>query len=1144
MAKNTKPGSGKGTEISGNVSDNIVFRKLIENSYSGILLLNKSLQVIYQSPSAKRICGWPDNMAKNNFESHIHPDDKEMVTQVLQQVLQSPDKPYTCTFLSYYNNDHYIRLAYTFTNLLHDADVNAIVCNFIDITDKKDSEEILQKTIRELSAYKYALDEASIVAITDQKGVILHVNDNFCKISKFSREELLGQDHRIINSSYHDAAFIRQIWTTIANGNIWKGELKNKAKDGSYYWVDTTIVPFLNDNGKPYQYVAIRSDVTERKLNEEKIIENARFIKTITDHLPAMMAYWTDNLHCLFANKPYLEWFDKLPDQMQGIHKSALMDKAEYEQYLPYIKKVLQGEPQSFERTFIKENGRKIYTHTQYLPDKDNGVTRGFYSLIYDITEIKLAELEVKKQTEQVEYLLESITDGFIGLDKNLCYTYANKQVGLMLGLDPETLIGKNVWEVFPEAIGSATYNAIQKAFTDREFVTNEDYYPPLNLWQENRVYPTGEGLSVFIRDITKRKHEEERLKLLESVIINTTDAVLITEAVPLSEPGPRIIYANEAFSKMTGFTTEEVIGKTPRILQGPKSDKTELDRLSKAIREQQNCEITTINYKKTGEEFWVNFSVSPVLDNKGNCTHFIAIERDITERKLSERQIAQLNERFTLISKATNDALFEWNFEKKEIWWSESHFILFGFDPRKPHPAREEWLAKLTVESREVVAQILDNIENNDLNTWQKEISYHKPDGSIGTLLNRGFVIRDAYHKPVRMLGSYQDITLQKKQEQQRLLMTEAIAESLKERNVILESIGDAFFAVDNNWTVTYWNKVAEKILRKTKGVILGKSLWEVFPESVNSESYKSYQQALKTKQAIHFEDFYQPLEKWYEISAYPSPSGLSVYFKDITERKMSDIQLKELNLNLQKQAKELAISNAELEQFAYVASHDLQEPLRMITSFLTQIEKKYGAILDDKGKQYIFFAVDGAKRMRQIILDLLEFSRIGQGDEGYQNVNINTIVHDVLALYHKLIEDTGATVEFARLPVIKTLKVPIRQVFQNLISNSLKYQKKDVPAVITITCESLKAYWKFAVSDNGIGIDPEYFEKIFIIFQRLHNKNEFSGTGMGLAVTKKIVENLGGAIWVESEEGKGSTFYFTILKTEGHEVDTHTIS
>lgn len=754
------------------INSDVTFRKLIENSFSGISLLDKNLQTIYRTPSAERISGWsPAERLKNATEDLIHPADRDRVNQLLQDVLITPNSPKTCIFRSRHFAGHYIWLECTFTNMFHEPDVNAIVCNFKDITSQKQAEEQLQKTIQELSAFKHALDESAIVAITDQKGIIRHVNDNFCEISKFSRQDLLGQDHRLINSGHHDKSFIRDLWTTIAKGKIWKGELKNKAKDSSYYWVDTTIVPFLNDEDKPYQYVAIRSDITQRK-------------------------------------------------------------------------------------------------------------------------------------------------------------------------------------------------------------------------------------------------QEEEHLRLLESVIVNSTDAVLITEAYPLDEPGPCIIYINEAFTKMTGYTHDDILGKTPRILQGEKSDKLELKRLGQAMRKVEPCEITIVNYKKNGDEFWVNFSVSPVRDQDGNCTHFISIEKDVTQYKTEQLQ---------------------------------------------------------------------------------------------------------------------------------RQLLSEAVTASLEERNTILESIGDAFFAIDNNWIITYWNKTAERVLFKNKEDVLGNNLWEIFSDAVNSRSYQEYHHAVETNRSAHFEDFYTPLGKWYEVSAYPSKNGLSVYFKDITERKLSDIQLKDLNQSLQIQAKELATSNAELEQFAYVASHDLQEPLRMVTSFLTQIEKKYGTIIDDKGKQYIHFAVDGAKRMRQIILDLLDFSRIGRADDAYEQVDIGKIIADILALYRKKIEDKKASITITNMPVIQTLKVPIRQVFQNLISNSLKYQKTGESASVTISCESNNAFWEFAVKDNGIGIDPDYFEKIFIIFQRLHNKDEFSGTGMGLAVTKKIIENLGGRIWVESVEGEGSTFYFTILKVKNHEIDTH---
>jgi len=202
------------------------------------------------------------------------------------------------------------------------------------------------------------------------------------------------------------------------------------------------------------------------------------------------------------------------------------------------------------------------------------------------------------------------------------------------------------------------------------------------------------------------------------------------------------------------------------------------------------------------------------------------------------------------------------------------------------------------------------------------------------------------------------------------------------------------------------------------------------------------------------------------------------------------------------------------------------------MVTSFLGQIERKYSDVIDDKGKRFIHFAVDGAQRMRQIILDLLEFSRVGKLEEKEEHIDLNSVVKEVILLCQKQVKDTNATINYSNLPSLRLYKTPVRQVFQNLISNALKYHKQDQPLVINISAEETSMHWQFAISDNGIGIEEEYFNKIFVLFQRLHNKDEYSGTGIGLAVCKKIIENLGGKIWVESEEGQGSTFYFTIPK------------
>jgi len=356
-----------------------------------------------------------------------------------------------------------------------------------------------------------------------------------------------------------------------------------------------------------------------------------------------------------------------------------------------------------------------------------------------------------------------------------------------------------------------------------------------------------------------------------------------------------------------------------------------------------------------------------------------------------------------------------------------------------------------------------------------------------------------------------------------------------------LLNTIGQAVMATDLDGKINFWNKAAEKMYGWTTEEAIGKNIIRITPVQQSKEQALELMQELtkgnvwtgeflvKNKDGISYPVYVTNAPTYDENKKLSGIIGVST---DITERRLSEQRLNELNENLLKHAKELAISNAELEQFAYVASHDLQEPLRMVTSFLTQLEKKYGKIIDERGKKYIDFAVDGAKRMRQIILDLLEYSRVGRIEDKLEDVDLNEVVAEIQGLYRKKISEKNAVLRVDNLPVINSYNAPLRQVFQNLISNSLKYANKEQPCRIEISVAESHEYWQFTIADNGIGIAREYFDKIFIIFQRLHNKDEFSGTGMGLAVTKKIIENLGGRIWVESEEGKGSAFYFTIKK------------
>lgn len=240
-------------------------------------------------------------------------------------------------------------------------------------------------------------------------------------------------------------------------------------------------------------------------------------------------------------------------------------------------------------------------------------------------------------------------------------------------------------------------------------------------------------------------------------------------------------------------------------------------------------------------------------------------------------------------------------------------------------------------------------------------------------------------------------------------------------------------------------------------------------------------------------------------------------------------DIELQKARDELEQRVQDLARSNSELEQFAHLASHDLQEPLRSVTSFLQLLSMKYGGKMDPKADQYINYAVEGSKRMKDLIDALLTYSRLGSRKGHFETLNFSEALNHALKNLKVAIEESGAVVTFDPLPTLKADTTQIVELFQNLISNAIKFHDIQPPHV-HVSCEKKQDEWIFSVRDNGIGIEPQYFERIFQMFQRLHTKEEFEGTGIGLTICKKIAENHGGNIWVQSERGKGATFYFSL--------------
>lgn len=1224
-----------------------------------------------------------------------------------------------------------------------------------------------------------------------------------------------------------------------------------------------------------------------------------------------------------------------LPEELEGRPYLDLVHPEDIEKTNFVASEIIAGKKYTtFENRYLKKNGEIVYNLWSAHWDPESKI---MYAIARDAFEKRAIEQLLVDSESRFKSLVQEGLDLIGILDAEGNYSYVSPTSKKVLGIEAEVFIGKSPFEfIHPEDAANVLEFLGRIGTEDRVEITPFRFQNSSGEWRWIKTvltnmlaHPSIKGIVANSRDITDQIKEQNRLKLLESVVTNTSDAIIVTEAVSADGTGRKILYVNEAFTKMTGYSASEVIGKSPSLLQGSKSDKLELARLKESLSKYEPCEITTLNYKKNGDEYWVNFSVNPIVNEKGQYTHWVAIERDITEKKVQELEqnllskISQIFNKEKKLKKATQhlcEIFADYgDFDFVELWipnLEQTHIhllssfayssagnefysysaslkqleigegligkvgeskraVFLDLNNREHVFVRREASEKagivtvlsipllfkdtlvgvLAFGSSKTVSQLhyyLDifkrletfigseinrkSLENDLLHLFKaipdiicitdlqgrylkinkagcdllgyteeellfkslntlvhpddKEKTLHKVSklgqgekifkfenryvtkkGDLVWLswtcnseVNEGLIYASAKNitkekklselnaqaaslskigsweidlienklfwtdivhelhetdpksftpsvetainfyredfrevmlesirqcittgksfsveaviitfsnkerwvkaigqaemldgKCIRVFGSFQDIDEKRETE-------EKLVKSFEEKSNILESIGDAFFALDKNWVVTYWNKEAEKILGRRREEVLNISLWESYSDAIDTDFFRQYHIAMETGETVSFEAYYPTINKWFEVSAYPSKEGLSVYFKDVTLRKEADIRLLEanerfemvtqatndaiwdwdikkgtffrshgienffgeestkslsthsfwkdnfypddlpliqqsldeaihnpsvfrwemeyrilnkdkkigyvvdkgliirdtkgkairmvgamtdiserklyeaesleLNESLKRHTEKLEKTNEQLEQFAFIASHDLQEPLRMVTNFLEQLRRKYENQLDDKAKQYIFYATDGAKRMRQIILDLLEYSRVGKIDENLEYVDLNEILSDYKLLRSKIISEKHAVIRSNSLPEILVYRVPLIQTLHSLLDNAIKYSRKGQSPKIEITALAKDGKWIISIADNGIGIEKEYFDKIFVIFQRLHNREEYEGTGIGLSLSKKHVESWGGNIWIESKIGFGTTIYFSIPK------------
>ena len=777
----------------------------------------------------------------------------------------------------------------------------------------KDSLATSEAAVKDLADQKFALDQHAIVAVTDVQGTITYLNDKFCAISQYSKDELIGQNHRILNSSYHPKKFFQQMYRTIVSGQVWHGEIKNRAKDGSIYWVDTTIVPFLGEDGKPRQYVAIRADITELKLAE-------------------------------------------------GVR-------------------------------------------------------------------------------ERLAAAVESSDDAIIS----------------------RTLDGR------------------------------------ITAW-------------------------------------------------------------NPGAEKLFGYSSFEALGKPLQMLVPPERVNEESDALARIGRGERVDYFETVRVRKDGKNVDVSVTILPIKDSTGAIVGASKIARDIGERKRTEQALHELSKVLDLAQVLVCDM------ESHIVLWNLGSEKLYGFTKGEAVGRIAHEL--LHTEFPEPLERIEEQLQHTG--TWEGELVHRKRDGGRIVVSSLWVLHRDAKGKPARILEVNSDITARKKAEE--LLAGQAVElarqaeglarqaeelarsrEALETQTLTLQSVlgsmGEGLIAVDKQGKFLLWNAAAEKMLGRGEANLATQEWSEHFGLYLLDTVTPFPSDQLPVVRALNGEvstsemfvrNSALPEGAWIEVTGGPrnDKNGVAcggvVALRDITQRKVDEREIQTLHDELEQRVGErtaqLETANKELEAFSYSVSHDLRAPLRHISGFSQLLTEEFGSTLDPSAQQYLERIQAGAQKMGVLVDELLSLARVGRHALRLQPTQLNAMVAEVIAILQPDCEGRQVEWIIADLPMVACDPVLVKQIFQNLLANALKFTRPCARAVIEVSHKEEDGQSVFMVRDNGVGFSMKYIDKLFGVFQRLHRAEEFEGTGIGLVTVQRIVRKHGGQVWAEGELDKGAAFYFTL--------------
>ncbi len=1106
----------------------------------------------------------------------IHPEDLPARNKAIKDSYLKGNLVYEARIIWEDHSVHWIKVH---GKVIYDSDSKAkkMYGTVLDISEEKKAEELLKKSEEQFRQIADLMPQ--MVWTVRPDGYMDYHNKKWYEYTAV--EEGKGDENKIQVLHPDDEIKCRDAFIhSMKTGEIYQVEfrLKDNLNSGAYRWFLGRAVPIRDKENNIIKWLGTSTDIDDHKnfseRLEQKVQERTKelneknnFIQTLLDSSVDMIIVLDRDLRFILLNKTAEEIFRQyVPENIIGKYLEEVDPQMKEKDSYADLIACLKGE--TIYRKEVKSKITERYFDLHYVPIQNETGTYAVMLITREVTEnvhtkqaMEATNAALKERNEFVETIIDASQNYIAVYDTETRLVSINLSSEKMLGgKKREEMIGKKLVEIFPQAKGQKPETDLLRAIGG-EYIKNDGYISPITQrYIQNYLTPlrntAGDVYAVLVTayDMTDIKKSEEEIKSVNYQLtkaqhlahIGSWEWDVVNNIITWTDELYHIFgvsrdtYQNTFENYIATVHAEDRL-YTQKIVEQAIDNQVPFDFTHRIIH--PSGAVRTLHAKG---EIITNDDHKTILltGTAQDITETVEMELRLRQSEIRHHLMIDQIEDYAIIFLNEQGYIQDWNkgAEKIKGYTAEEitgkHFSIF-YSQKDRHEKLPEKILKEATKNRRASFEGW-RMRKNGSSFWASVLITALMDENK-KLIGFSKLTRDLTEQKIiqeRIKAQTEKVIEQNTQLEKinnELADQKAFAELLIESNPLM------ILSYDKDMVINTWNKKSEEYSILKKKDVLGKKMFDVFPTYNNEEWIKSNDEVLIHGKSLYFPKIKFNYQKgWGESFVIPLRNtkneiiGLLSITKDITEVVKMNEDIEQKNQDLEKMNKELA-------SFSYIASHDLQEPLRKILTYSSRLMDKHKDKLSDESVALMNKIESSALRMKTLIQNLLEYSRLTSQENQMESTDLNTIISDILNDFELLAEQKKAKIKSGKLPVVHAIPLQMNQLFYNLLGNALKFSKKDIAPVIHITARTLSekevkknaalnhkmSYCEILFSDNGIGFDQKFAEKIFITFQRLNSVSEYPGTGIGLALSKKIVENHSGQLYAESEPEKGAVFH-----------------